>query len=117
MAEPTNSRSIVVALLFVLLVFVVQSWYGHVFGHGVSDLWSTTLLLLVPSIAWLVARRGRASQVSTGIMAALMFGSNHLGSLMPFGYIASFWVGLPLASLASWYVSKDWPLASGGNGA
>jgi hypothetical protein len=94
-------------LLVIALVDVVQGLYGQFAGNGrpLMLMWPT-LALLAPALWWLVEGNARSSVVAAVIMGALMFGSNHLGGLLPSAYVAAFWLGLPIATSIAWYVGK-----------
>jgi hypothetical protein len=94
-------------LLVILVVIVVQALYGQFAGNGrpLLLMWPT-LALLAPALWWLVEGNAKSSIVAAVIMGALMFGSNHLGSLLPSGYVAAFWLGLPITTVIAWYVGK-----------
>ena len=106
--EPIDSNPRpLVAVAAVALVFIAQSaiavWLG---GVGPFALWSSTLLLLMPAIAWLLMSDTRASIIATGVMALFIAAANVLG---PFGYIAAFWVGLPVCVVVAWLDGRRRP--------
>jgi hypothetical protein len=94
-------------LLVVLAVFVVQALYGQFAGNGrpLSLMWPT-LALLSPALWWLLEGNARSSIVASIIMGSLMFGCNHLGGLLPQGYVAAFWLGLPVTAVVAWRVGR-----------
>jgi hypothetical protein len=100
-------------LLVILLVVVGQALYGQFAGNGRPFflMWPT-LLLLTPALWWLAEGNAKSSIVAAGIMGALMFGSNHLGGLLPSGYVAAFWLGLPIATFIAWRVGRPKAAAS-----
>jgi hypothetical protein len=107
-----------VPLLAILTVIAGQVFYGQVAGNGqpLSLMWPT-LCLLSPALWWLFEGNARSSVAATLIMGSLMFGSNHLGGLMPHGYVTAFWFGLPIGTLVAWYVGKPRAAANSQSGA
>jgi hypothetical protein len=100
-------------LLVILLVVVGQALYGQFAGNGrpFFFMWPT-LVLLTPALWWLVLGNTKSSIVAAVIMGAIMFGSNHLGVLLPSGYVAAFWLGLPVTTFIAWYVGRSKVVAS-----
>lgn len=91
-------------LTAVAVVLACQSLVAVLSGEaGPFALWPNTLLLLVPSIVWLPASTPNPSLAATGVMAVFLVVANMFGGA---GYIAAFYLGLPLAAVAAWLVAR-----------
>lgn len=97
-----NSRWLPV--LAIAAVLFAQSLVAVVAAQvGPFELWPATLLLLVPSLAWLVPPRPVASLAATGVTTAFIVIAHMVGGA---GYVAAFWIGLPVAALVAWRVAR-----------
>ena len=91
------------SFIAVAVVFAMQAVVSLNSGSGPFAQWSNTALLMVPAIYWLLVSRPGPSLAATGVMAVFLVASTFLGGA---GFVAAFWVGLPLASIAGWAVAR-----------